>query len=75
MRKQIFDGLSKPAGEKSISTMMLYDDKGLQLFDKITDLKDYYYLTASEQEILENKAEEIVAYVNDGAVLVELGAG
>ncbi|KAJ3253699.1 hypothetical protein HK103_000357 [Boothiomyces macroporosus] len=55
--------------------MILYDDKGLEIFDKITYDKDYY-LTNAEIEVLQNNSDELVGkYVKDGDVLVELGAG
>ena len=60
---------------RSLPTMILYDDKGLEIFDKITFDKDYY-LTNAEIEVLKNCAEELVEkYVNDNDVLIELGAG
>ncbi|KAJ3307774.1 hypothetical protein HDV04_002606, partial [Boothiomyces sp. JEL0838] len=60
---------------RSLPTMILYDDKGLEIFDKITYDKDYY-LTNAEIEVLQNNSDELVEkYVKDGDVLVELGAG
>ncbi|CAG8620353.1 10078_t:CDS:2, partial [Ambispora leptoticha] len=59
---------------KSIPTIVLYDDRGLQLFDQITYL-DEYYLTNCEIDILNRKVDEIVAYVKDGSAIIELGAG
>lgn len=55
--------------------MLLYDDKGLDIFDKITYDKDYY-LTNAEIDILKTNARDMVEhYVQEGSVLVELGAG
>ncbi|KAG0269148.1 hypothetical protein BGZ95_002179 [Linnemannia exigua] len=59
---------------KTIPTMVLYDDYGLQLFDQITYLQEYY-LTQEEIEILERDADEIVDHIPDNSVVVELGAG
>lgn len=60
---------------RSIPTMVLYDDKGLEIFDKITYV-DEYYLTEAEIDVLRNHAEECVRkIVRDGSVLVELGCG
>ncbi|KAJ3264071.1 hypothetical protein HK104_006529, partial [Borealophlyctis nickersoniae] len=60
---------------RSIPTLVLYDDKGLEIFDAIT-YNDEYYLTNAEIDIFERHGEEIVRdYVKDGAVLVELGCG
>ncbi|KAF9932856.1 hypothetical protein FBU30_007187 [Linnemannia zychae] len=74
--KMILSGL-KPSVEgapKTIPTMVLYDDYGLQLFDQITYLKEYY-LTQEEIEILERDADKIVDHIPDNSVVVELGAG
>ncbi|KAJ3037093.1 hypothetical protein HK097_003606 [Rhizophlyctis rosea] len=55
--------------------MVLYDDKGLEIFDKITYNEDYY-LTDAEMNIFERFGEEMAKeYVQDGDVLVELGCG
>ncbi|KAF9274588.1 hypothetical protein BGZ68_000522 [Mortierella alpina] len=59
---------------KTIPTMVLYDDRGLQLFDEITYL-DEYYLTQEEIEILERDGDKIVENIPDNSVVVELGAG
>ena len=59
----------------SLPTMLLYDSKGLDIFDKITYDKDYY-LTDAEIDILQNNANGFVEkYVNDGDCIIELGAG
>lgn len=74
--KMILSGL-KPVVEgapKTIPTMVLYDDYGLQLFDQITYLQEYY-LTQEEIEILERDADKIVDHIPDNSVVVELGAG
>ncbi|TPX61959.1 hypothetical protein PhCBS80983_g00811 [Powellomyces hirtus] len=60
---------------RSIPTMVLYDDKGLEIFDKITYVPDYY-LTEAEIDVLKNHAVECVSKVaRNGSVLVELGCG
>lgn len=70
----IIDSLNKPEGQKTIPTFVLYDKKGLQLFDAITYL-DEYYLTGAEIDILKRKADEVVSRLKDGSVIIELGAG
>ncbi|KAF9439307.1 hypothetical protein BGZ76_003837 [Entomortierella beljakovae] len=74
--KMILSGLSpqNPSQAKIIPTMVLYDDRGLQLFDEITYL-DEYYLTQEEIEILERDGDKIVEHIPDNSVVVELGAG
>ena len=60
---------------RSLPTMLLYDDKGLDIFDQITYDKDYY-LTKAEIDILIKYSRDMVRdYVKDGSVLIELGAG
>ena len=83
IRNQIVAGLSRPAGEKSLPTMLLYDERGLRLYDDITTQVSEYYLFPAEEEILRNKADEIacVMHAADGGevktdeTVVELGAG
>ncbi|KAF9352300.1 hypothetical protein BGX26_009854 [Mortierella sp. AD094] len=74
--KMIISGLCPETSDmaKTIPTMVLYDDRGLQLFDEITYLEEYY-LTQEEIEILERDGDEIVEHIPDNSVVVELGAG
>lgn len=66
----------RPGGgrEKRMPTMLLYDAKGLQLFEEITYLEEYY-LTNAEIEVLENHSSEIAKLVPAGSLLLELGSG
>lgn len=79
--QQIISGLSKPAGHKQLPTMLLYDERGLQLYDDITVDAPEYYLFAAEEEILRENTGDIVkamhptAEVNKDEVVLELGAG
>jgi len=60
---------------RSLPTLILYDDEGLRIYDKITYL-DEYYLFNAEKDIFLRKADEIVSScVEDGGILVELGVG
>ncbi|KAI9338099.1 hypothetical protein DFJ73DRAFT_628708 [Zopfochytrium polystomum] len=60
---------------RSIPTLVLYDDRGLDLFDQITYL-DEYYLTNAEIDVFERWGDEMMAAcVEDGGILVELGVG
>ncbi|KAG6889570.1 hypothetical protein C0992_004739 [Termitomyces sp. T32_za158] len=79
---QIVDGLRRPAGQKELPTMLLYDERGLRLYDDITTKAPEYYLFGAEEEILKNKADEIVQVMHHGEtqvsadeVVLELGAG
>jgi hypothetical protein len=72
--ESIISGLDQPVNNKKIPTLVLYDSRGLQLFDQITYLPEYY-LTNAEIDILQRKCSEIVANIPDGSAVIELGAG
>lgn len=59
---------------RQIPCRFLYDERGAHLFEDITHLSAYYP-TRAEQEILEARAEEILAACQPGLHLVELGSG
>lgn len=61
-------------GEKQLPTLLLYDEQGLRLFEKITYL-DQYYLTNAEIGILEANADQMARRIQPGSALVELGSG
>ncbi|KAF2020110.1 hypothetical protein BU24DRAFT_341702 [Aaosphaeria arxii CBS 175.79] len=61
-------------GEKKLPTLLLYDEAGLRLFEKITYL-DEYYLTNAEIEVLEANADRIAQHIEPGSVVLELGSG
>lgn len=66
---------STPLLLKSLPTELLYDDAGLQLFDQITYLPEYY-LTSAEADILSTHGPNIVKEaVGDGTTIIELGVG
>lgn len=61
------------AAQKWLPVRYFYDDKGSELFEKITRTEEYY-LTRSETEILRDRSGEIAA--ETGAVeILELGSG
>ena len=64
-------GLS--ASPKNLPPKWLYDENGSELFEKITQL-DEYYPTRAERSILATVAGEIAA-ATGASTLVELGAG
>lgn len=61
------------APQARLSPKWLYDDRGSELFDRITRL-DAYYPTRREGEILEREAVTI-AEVSGADTIVELGSG
>jgi len=71
LAEDVLDGLTRPF--KELPPKHFYDARGCELFDRITELPEYYP-TRAEREILEAGADAIVAAT--GAVeLVELGSG
>jgi L-histidine Nalpha-methyltransferase len=82
LAEDVLDGLTRPA--KELAPKYFYDARGSELFDRITELPEYYP-TRAERAILEAEAEAIVAAERSGderaargrgaAELVELGSG
>ena len=62
------------AQPKTLPSRWFYDEVGSALFDAITRLPEYY-LTRTEDGILERCADQIVEKVAPEATLVELGCG
>jgi uncharacterized SAM-dependent methyltransferase len=84
LREQVLEGLSKPAGQRSLPTMLLYDERGLRLYDDITTQAPEYYLFGAEEDILKAHASEIASAMRGGLavgappqdeIVLELGAG
>ncbi|KAJ2806654.1 hypothetical protein H4R21_000780 [Coemansia helicoidea] len=59
---------------RSLPLVLLYDNVGLDLFDRITYLPEYY-LTNCEIDILRTQTDDIVAQIPDGSDVIELGCG
>lgn len=75
LQQLIRNGLRPQDGkEKTLPTLLLYDNKGLKLFEQITYL-DEYYLTGQEIYVLEKYADRIAERIPSGAMVVELGSG
>jgi len=71
-RQDVIAGLSM--GSKTLSCRWLYDERGSELFEQITQLEEYYP-TRVETGILRANAAEIAAFIGKGATLIEYGAG
>lgn len=65
-------GLSAP--QKSIPCRFFYDAAGSALFERITELPEYYP-TRTEMSILAAHAADMAALAAPGAVLIEFGSG
>jgi dimethylhistidine N-methyltransferase len=68
----VLDGLK--ATPKRIPAKYFYDDAGSALFEKITDVPEYYP-TRCEMQALRDHATDIAKLVPEGAALVEFGSG
>lgn len=68
----VVHGLSRV--QKTLPCRWLYDDRGSDLFEAITQLSEYYP-TRAETEILGRRASEIAQFAGESAVLIEYGAG
>lgn len=68
----VLDGLRTTP--KHIPAKYFYDDTGSVLFERITELAEYYP-TRCEMQILQRQSAEIAKLIADGAALVEFGSG
>ena len=81
--RDILAGLDKAFNQKTLPTLLLYNERGLRLYDDITTEAPEYYLFGAEEEILKHHANEIAQVMHSredgqilpGEVIVELGAG
>ncbi|HET9717209.1 MAG TPA: L-histidine N(alpha)-methyltransferase [Pseudolabrys sp.] len=71
-RSDVLAGLR--AVPKHIPAKYFYDAEGSALFEKITELPEYYP-TRSEMRILRRRSAEIAKLIPVGAALVEFGSG
>ena len=71
LAKDVLDGLTRPF--KELPPKHAFDARGGELFDRITELPEYYP-TRAERAILEGGASDAVAALG-AAEIVELGSG
>lgn len=69
---EVLEGLQ--AEQKFVSPRFLYDDRGSDLFETITELPEYYP-SRTERQILMQHAAEIASVVGTGRLIIEPGAG
>src|SRR5690554_5110736 len=60
--------------QKELNPKLLYDKKGSYLFEKITNLPEYY-VSRKELSILQDNMDEIVNIIGHQAALIEFGSG
>lgn len=71
-REALLEGLAHRP--RNVPCRYLYDAAGSALFDRITELEEYY-LTRAETALLAAHCPEVAAIVGAGVRVVELGAG
>jgi L-histidine N-alpha-methyltransferase len=71
LRADVLEGLTRTP--KTLPPKWFYDARGSELFERITELPEYYP-TRAEREILVDRAVEIAA-ASGARTLVELGSG
>jgi dimethylhistidine N-methyltransferase len=71
-RADVLAGLTRP--RKRLPAKYFYDAAGSRLFDRITELPEYYP-TRTEIGILNARATAMAARCGPGCLLIELGAG
>jgi L-histidine N-alpha-methyltransferase len=72
MASDVRAGLSR--WPKELAPKWFYDERGSQLFERITELGEYYP-TRAEREILRDRSPQIVAAAGSPRTLIELGSG
>ena len=72
LAEEVLAGLS--AHPKRLPPKLFYDAQGSRLFERITELPEYY-LTRTERSIFQQYASEIVSQAGSNLTLIELGAG
>ncbi|KAG0553605.1 hypothetical protein KC19_12G024700 [Ceratodon purpureus] len=70
---QVMEGLQRGL-QKEIPCSLLYDDRGSELYEKITELEEYYPFRVEEYRLKEH-AREICEAIPEDSVIVELGCG
>ncbi len=72
MLQEVLHGMSLE--QKSLPSKYFYDHRGSELFDKITELEEYYP-TRTERKILSENLDEMSSYIGDKVQLIEPGSG
>ncbi len=71
-RADVLEGLSQQ--QKAVPARWFYDERGSELFEKITRLPEYYP-TRAETEILQARSREFAELIGAGRAVVEFGSG
>ena len=71
-KEEILNGLLQ--NQKTLNPKFFYDTYGSELFEKITELPEYY-LTRTERSILNKYAQDMAEHCGDNCILIEPGSG
>jgi L-histidine Nalpha-methyltransferase / hercynylcysteine S-oxide synthase len=75
LAEQIREGLNDGSDTgRSLPAMLLWNGRGLQLFEAVTHL-DEYYVARTEIDILERHAGDMAERVKAHSMIIELGSG
>ncbi|KAI1081723.1 C-type lectin protein [Whalleya microplaca] len=74
LKEEIHHQIRPQEGPRRLPTLLLYDERGLQLFEEITYLEEYY-LTNYEIQVLRRSASAIAKAITSGSLVIELGSG
>ena len=72
MAREVREGLG--SDPKHLPSKYFYDERGSALFERITELPEYY-LTRAELEILATRGSQIAALAGPRCALIEYGSG
>jgi dimethylhistidine N-methyltransferase len=59
---------------RQLSHTWLYDEQGSRLFEKICEQPEYY-VTRLEKQIMQSRAQQMAALLNDDLTVIEYGSG
>ena len=71
-RAETLSGLQQ--NQKTLNPKFFYDTYGSELFERITELPEYY-LTRTERGILNKHAQDMAEHCGDNCILIEPGSG
>lgn len=72
LQVSIIEGLSAP--QKTLPASLFYDTRGAALFERISELPEYY-LTRTDEAILQARAADLSALMGPRVALIEPGSG
>jgi len=72
MLDDVLSGLRQ--SQKQLPSKYFYDERGSRLFEKITQLEEYYP-SRTERAIMERNIDEISGCIGPEAMMIELGSG